>query len=85
MNATTEMEIKITGGRIIGADVSADGVCKLTVEVEAEQKPEEVPSKTPDEITMNKLEEMLKETVHSCRSLYGYGGEVWDPMICGDD
>ena len=49
MKAITEMEIKITGGRIIGADVLADGVCKLTVKVdaEAEQKPQDVPSDTP--------------------------------------
>lgn len=38
MKATTELEIKITGGRIIGADLSADGVCKLTVEAEAEEE-----------------------------------------------
>lgn len=50
MKATTEMEIKITGGRIIGADLSVDGVCKLTVEAEfeTEQKPKDIPSDTPD-------------------------------------
>ncbi len=47
MKTTTELEIKITGGRIVSTEVSSDGVCKLTVEVEAkaEEKPKDVPSK----------------------------------------
>lgn len=40
MKTTTEMEIKITGGRIVNITLSEDGVCKLNVEVEAKQESE---------------------------------------------
>lgn len=52
MKPTTDMEIKFTGGGIIGADVSADGACKLTVEMEVKdkQKPKDVPSEASAEI-----------------------------------
>lgn len=80
MKATTEMEIKITGGRIIGAEISADGVCKLTVEVEAktEEKPKVVTSETPTKTP--EIEQTVGYTG-------GYGPHFWDwdPNIDGDD
>lgn len=45
MKTTTEMEIKVSGGRIVGAEVSADSACKLTMEVKAEENPKDVSSK----------------------------------------
>lgn len=38
MKATTEMEIKVSGGRILEAEVALNGVCKLIVEVDAISK-----------------------------------------------
>lgn len=35
MNVKTEIEIQVFGGRILKADVTADGICKITVEVDA--------------------------------------------------
>lgn len=39
--ATTEMEIKVSNGRITGAEVSEDGVCKITVEMNIGSSEEE--------------------------------------------
>lgn len=43
MKTITEMEIKVTGGRIVGIGLSANGSCKISVEVEVEteQKPQD--------------------------------------------
>jgi len=37
--ATTELEIKISGGRITNAKVLDDGICKLTIETVAQNEP----------------------------------------------
>lgn len=85
MKATTEMEIKITGGRIIGADLSADGVCKLTVEAEfeTEQEPKKVPSKTLDETAAVKPEKKVRDCCGYEHGYNGYGDfEEWDQTGC---
>lgn len=53
MKATVEMEIKVSGGRIIKAQTWTDGTCKLLVEVnpESEKKPKDISSKTPAEVS----------------------------------
>lgn len=45
MRATTEMEIKISDGRIISADITISRVCKPTVVEEA------VSEETEDDVT----------------------------------
>lgn len=46
MKATTEMEIRISGGRIVKAQTWTDGTCRLTIEIapKSEEKPKSVHS-----------------------------------------
>lgn len=79
MKATTEMEIKITGGWIIDANLSADGVCKLTVEVETEteQEPKDIPSVTPDKTT-----ETTERTGGYGPGMHAFWDDEWDQTGC---
>lgn len=53
MKTTAEMEISVSGGRIIKAQTWTNGTCKLTIELDPkpEERPKDVPSKTPTEVS----------------------------------
>lgn len=74
MKATTEMEVKITGGRIVDANMSADGICRLTVEVEARNKEKVVTSEISADPVEVKPEEKLTDVSSKNQSANGIGG-----------
>lgn len=59
--ATTEMEIKVPGGRIIAAQIMPDGICKLTIEFEDEKHREIQDAKLEENNQEGITEESSKE------------------------
>ena len=96
MSATAEMEIRISGGRIVRAETWTNGTCRLTIEVEVGGEQKEVPSKTPaDPIEVKHEGESTDVTSKDMSSDhvvggYGPGGsgmddfDEWDQTGCLD-